>query len=119
VNVNDLEAAVRGHSIRNSKLLSSLSSRGIDLNTPRSVEHHFWAKTQRDAALLANELYKRGYLLLVLAPAAHREHSEYTWNVEAGFRDSAAHAGSEELVKDLIGLATSFNSRYDGWGTSI
>jgi regulator of RNase E activity RraB len=91
----------------------------VDLNAPRSIEHHFWAKTQRDAALLANELYKRGYLLLVLAPAARREDSVYTWNVEAGFRQSAEDAGSDDVSRELVLLAGSFNSRYDGWGTTI
>jgi regulator of RNase E activity RraB len=119
VNNNDAEAATHGHAVRNAALLANLTSRGVDLAAPRSVEHHFWSRTQRDAALLAHELYKRGYLLLVLAPAAHREGSEYEWNVEAGAKQSAAVAGSDATAQELVDLAMSLNSRYDGWGTAI
>lgn len=81
---DDLEAIVYGHESRNAELVTQLKSRGVDVQGPRSIEHHFWSKNQRDGALLAHELYKRGFLVLVLAPAAPRDGSEYTWNVEAG-----------------------------------
>lgn len=117
--MNDRNLALQGHAARNAELVTKLRNRGVDLQMPRSVEHHFWSKTQRDAAMLSNELYRRGFLLLVLAPAASREDSEYTWNVEAGFRDTIAHAASDDVARDLVDLAMSFNSRYDGWGTSV
>ena len=113
------DETVNGHSARNADLVRKLKDRGVDLETPRSIEHHFWSKTQRDAALLSNDLYKRGFLLLVLAPAARKEGSEYTWNVEAGFKETVQHAASDDVVRDLVDLAARFNSRYDGWGTSI
>jgi regulator of RNase E activity RraB len=117
--MNDRDVALRGHAARNAKLVIDLRSRSVDLQALRSIEHHFWSRTQRDAALLANELYRRGFLLLVLAPATPSEGSEYTWNVEAGFRDAIEHAASDEVAGDLVDLATSFNSRYDGWGTAV
>lgn len=117
--MNDRDLALQGHAARNAELATKLRSRGVDFQTLRSIEHHFWSKTQRDAALLSNELYRRGFLLLVLAPAAPRDGSEYTWNVEAGFRDTIEHAVSDDLARDLVDLAASFNSRYDGWGTAV
>ncbi len=116
---DDLDTLVRGHSLRNDELVRSLEVRGVDLKTPRSIEHHFWSKTQRDAALLANDLYKRGFMLLVLAPAARKDGSDYKWNVEAGVKDSVEHAVREDVVRDIVELATSRNSRYDGWGTTV
>jgi regulator of RNase E activity RraB len=115
----DIESFVRGHSTRNEELRDKLAKRGIDLKVPRSIEHHFWAKTKRDAALLGNELYKRGYLLLTLAPATVSEGHEHKWNIEAGSRDSVEHASSDDLANELVRLADAFNGRYDGWGTSI
>jgi regulator of RNase E activity RraB len=113
------DAAVLGHAARNAELLANLKSRGVNVGDPRSIEHHFWSKSQRDAALLANELYKRGFLLLVLAPATPKEGSDLKWNVEAGIRDSAENAASDDVARELVQLAASFNSRYDGWGTSV
>jgi regulator of RNase E activity RraB len=96
-----------------------VKARGVETRDAFNVEHHFWSKTQRDAALLANELYKRGFLLLVLAPATRASSSEYAWNVEAGTKDSIDHAASDDVASELVDLATLFNSRYDGWGTTI
>jgi hypothetical protein len=113
------DAAFHGHVARNAELLSRLKSREVDVKISRSIEHHFWSKSQRDAALLSNELYKRGFLLLVLAPAAPKEGSEFTWNVEAGVKDSIEHAASDEVARELLELAAAFHSRYDGWGSSV
>ena len=116
---DDTESIMRGHEARNAELVTQLKSRGVDLQGTRSIEHHFWSKTQRDAALLAHELYRRGFLILVLAPAAPREGSEYTWNVEAGLKDSIERTTSGEVARELVSLAASFNSKYDGWGTAV
>jgi regulator of RNase E activity RraB len=117
--MSDRDLTLQGHAARNAELLEMLRNRAVDLKAHRSIEHHFWSKSQRDAALLANELYRRGFLLLILARAAPREGSDYTWNVEAGFRDTIEHAASDAVARDLVDLATAFNSRYDGWGTSV
>ncbi|HEX2060279.1 MAG TPA: ribonuclease E inhibitor RraB [Thermoanaerobaculia bacterium] len=117
--MNDRDLALRGHAVRNAELVGKLRSRGVDLQAPRSIEHHFWSRSQRDAALLSHELYRRGFLILVLAPASPREGSEYTWNVEAGKQDTIEHTASDDLAGELFDLAASFNSRYDGWGTSV
>ena len=116
---SEVNTAVRGHVARGVELLGALRRRGVNLVELRSIEHHFWAKSQRDAALLAHALYKRDFLILVIAPASPREGSEYTWNVEAGIRDNIEHAAGEEVAKELVNLAVSFNSRYDGWGASV
>lgn len=113
------DASVRGHSARNVELIANLRSRGVDVGSPRSIEHHFWSRTQRDAALLSHELYRRGFFLLVLAPATPKVGSELKWNVEAGVKDTVEHAASDDVARELVEVAASFNSRYDGWGTSV
>ena len=58
-------------------------------------------------------------MLLVLAPAARKDGSDYTWNVEAGVKDSVEHVVKEDVVRQIVELAASWNSRYDGWGTTV
>ena len=42
---DDLDTLIHGHSLRNDELVKSLEGRGVDLKTPRSIEHYFWSKT--------------------------------------------------------------------------
>jgi regulator of RNase E activity RraB len=114
----EIQDSIRGHEVRNAELLRTIQKKGLNLDTIYFVEHHFWSNKQSDAALLAKELYGRGYLVLVIA-AVTADDGSRLWNVEAGrertFTDAAGHGTTEELVR----LAAKFDSIYDGWGVSI
>ena len=51
----DIEASFEGHAARNEELLKLLREKGVSVNKSRSVEHHFWASDQENAALLGQE----------------------------------------------------------------
>jgi regulator of RNase E activity RraB len=114
----DIQESMAGHAERNAELLGSLRSKGIRLNTPQSVEHHFWAEDQQGAALLAKELHGRGYLVLVIS-RADKEDGSKLWNVEAGIERTLAEAADPGVTEALVRLAARFNVTYDGWGASI
>jgi regulator of RNase E activity RraB len=107
-----------GHRARNAELLRALRDRGLSLDQPRAVEHHFWADKQEDAALLAKELYKKGYLILSISPTDLGDGPK-SWNVEAGVQQSPEIAASPELGAELVRLAAGLGCVYDGWGTSV
>ena len=110
--------ALEGHMKRNAALVKELHDRGADLTVPRSVEHHFWAKSQRDAAMFARELYSKGFLILVLARAQTSDPT-YSWNIEAGSQETIENVVSRSRCDELVRLAERWNARYDGWGTRI
>ena len=109
---------VLAHDTRNVGLLELLHKKGANIEESRSIECHFWAWSQKDAAHLAKELYGLGYLLLMLAPAAIEENPR-RWNIEAGVRTSPTQAARHEFSEKLVRLAAKYNCIYDGWGTSV
>lgn len=113
----DIQESIAGHTARNAALLADLRLRGVDLSRPQSVEHHFWAASQKSAAFLAKRLYELGYLILVISPTD--EQGSKVWNVEAGIQRTLADAGSEAVTEDLVRLAAQFDAIYDGWGANV
>jgi regulator of RNase E activity RraB len=114
----ELEEMISAHEERNKELLQTIRTKGVSVNEERSVEHHFWAHSQMEAALLAKELYEQGFLVLVISPVDTEDGSEL-WNVEAGLKQSPAIAASRRVSENLVRLATRFNSIYDGWGMNV
>jgi hypothetical protein len=80
---NEINGILRGHENRNEELLRTLQTKGVALDKGRSVEHHFWANSQREAARLARKLYERGFLVLAISPVSTEADSKL-WDVEAG-----------------------------------
>jgi len=115
---NEIEAIIRGHEKRNPALLRTLRAKGVALNEARAIDHHFWANSQNEAAMLAKELYDSGYLILAISPVATEDGSSL-WNVEAGVKQPATVAASKQLSEQLTRLAGRFDSVYDGWGTTV
>jgi regulator of RNase E activity RraB len=111
-----IQEGLAGHAARNAELLRNLRDKGVSLDAPQFVEHHFWAKGQRNAALLAKALYDRGYLVLVISP---EEDDSGLWDVEAGIEQSLAEAADPALTEELTRLAAQFDGVYDGWGVSV
>lgn len=115
----DFELTMRRHIARNAELIDRLAKRSVDLNLPRAIEHHFWAENHRRGVELANELYRLGFILLVLARVKTDDETRDLWNVEAERQQSINEAVSEETVSALIALTARFQCIYDGWGTRI
>ncbi len=114
----DIEASIEGHAARNMELLKLLREKGVSVNESRSVDHHFWANSQEDAALLAKRLYERGYLVLAINPLEDGNGPKL-WNVEARMERTPAEAASPALTEELVRLAAEYDSSHDGWGTEV
>jgi regulator of RNase E activity RraB len=114
----DRNSKLLAHAKRNRELVRVFTDKHVDLDTPRSVELHFWAWGQSNSALLAQELYKRGFMLLLLKPA-QLESDPQRWNIEAGTRSSISKVISDEFTGTLIDIASIFEAEYDGWGTAV
>jgi len=115
----DRRTKLDAHAERNKKLLEVFREKNVDLDESRSIEVHFWAWGQSSSARLAQELYKRGFIVLLLGPARNQQGDPNLWNVEAGTATTISRAVSAEFTETLTDLATSFEAEYDGWGTSV
>jgi regulator of RNase E activity RraB len=116
VDENEIAASVRANGTRNEALLVRFTEHGVSADDLLDAEVHFWAPSQRSAALLARELYSRGYLVLVLKPAAK---GDGLWNLEAGRKTRLLDMISATVTEDLVRTAAKFEATYDGWGASI
>ena len=114
----EIKGILRGHKDRNEELLRTLSTKGVALDKGRSVEHHFWANSQREAAMLAKKLYDRNFLVLAISPV-NTEDGSTVWNLEAGVEQAPSIAASQATTEELTRLAAEFDAVYDGWGTSV
>jgi len=114
----EIQASIKGHQKRNTELMKRLRAKGAILGEPRSIDLHFWAPSQKHAALLSRALYERGFLVLVLAPANSKEDPK-RWNIEAGVRQSINITIRKEFVEGMVRMASDFSSEFDGWGTSL
>lgn len=113
-----IATAVHEHQQRNHRIKLDLQQKGVDLNEPRPVDFHFWAWSQRDAAVLARSLYQMGFLIRLLAPA-QAESDPDRWSVEAGAKIPPIQVAGDELTEKLIRLAAEQDSDFDVWGTSV
>lgn len=118
----DREAAIResiaGHQARNAELALRLKEKGADMNRLYTIEHHFWASNQRDAAHLAKRLYEKGYLITAI-DRLERDAGSEVWNISTEIQRTPTEAISEELTGDLVRTAAEYAADYDGWGMSI
>jgi len=101
MNQRQINEIIKGHEQRNEELLRALQTKGIALDKGRSVEHHFWANNQREAALLAKELYGRGFIVLELTPV-NTEDGSTVWNVVAGVEQTPSVAASGTISEDSL-----------------
>jgi regulator of RNase E activity RraB len=110
--------SLEAHDRRNAALLADLRNRGVDVGRAHAVEHHFWAPDQRRGALLAQQLYQLGYLVLLLSPVEDEDGS-VVWNVEASIQSTLADAASQRVAESLVRLSAEFDATYDGWGVTV
>jgi len=109
---------INGHRERNRELRAKFEERNLDLDEPRPIEFHFWAWSQRDAAVLGSSLYQMGFLVRLLAPAP-AENDPDRWSVEAGTKIPLTQALGDELAEKLVKIAAAEDAVFDGWGTSV
>jgi hypothetical protein len=107
------------HRNRNLQLQAEFEKRQIDLNEHRPIDFHFWASTQRDAAVLARSLYQKGFLIRLISHTKNEDDDSERWSVEAGAKIPLAQALGDELSEELVRMAAHEDSIFDGWGTSI
>jgi regulator of RNase E activity RraB len=116
----DRQTKLNGHAERNKKLIEVFRSKNVDLNQSRSIDLHFWAWGQQNSVRLPHELYKRGFMVLMLGPARSQDQDDPDlWNVEAGTGATISHVVTEEFTATLTDLAAQFDAEYDGWGTAV
>jgi regulator of RNase E activity RraB len=118
MNSTSVMKAINGHRERNLSLRKDFEQKGVNLDEPRSIEFHFWAWTQRDAAVVAKALYKMGFFVTLIAPAPTDGDAE-RWSVETGAKIPLTQALGDDLTGKLVNLADAEDSVFDGWGTSI
>ena len=114
----EIKTAVERHLHRSQLLSTDLEQKGVDLNEPRPIDFHFWAWTQRDAAVLARSLYGMGFLVRLLSPSATEDDPD-RWAIEAGAKIAPFRASEFDLTEKLVRLAAEEDAVFDGWGTSV
>jgi hypothetical protein len=110
--------AIAEHSNRNQSLKLLFEKKGVSLDDPRPADFHFWAWSQRDAAIVAKSLYQMGFLIKLIAPAPI-ENDPDRWTVEAGIKIPLAEALGDGLTAKLVQLADEEDAVFDGWGAAI
>jgi regulator of RNase E activity RraB len=114
----EIKRTIREHNERNAALLREMTSKGIAIDREFSIEHHFWSGTQMKAAKLAQELYKRDFLVIAISRVNADNGSEW-WNVEAVKGRKIEDIVRSQITEELVRLAADYDSIYDGWGASI
>src|SRR5882724_5444416 len=93
--------AIRAHQNRNRALRHRFKRRKVSFDDPRPIDFHFWAWTQRDAAVVGRSLYQMGFLVRLLAPAP-AENDPDRWIIEAGARIPLIQATGDELIEKMV-----------------
>lgn len=114
---DEIQSAIAAHRTRNAELRERLMQNGVGLAERRPVDVHFWANDQHDAALLGRELFKKGFLIKLLAPTHDADDSR--WNVEAGALVPPEQILGDQLTEQLVRLAADCGAVYDGWATEL
>lgn len=115
---NEVQESLTKHRKRNEDLRQVLMRKGVNLTEQRPSDVHFWAWTQRDAAVLARELFKKGFLVKLLSPAPTPE-DEARWGIEAGALVVPDQILGDEFTEGMVRLAAQCDSIYDGWCTEV
>src|SRR5258708_4588319 len=113
-----IEETILAHEARNAALRRVLEEKRVDPTEARSIQCHFWTWSPVDAAALAADLRDRGFKILVQSPAALKDDPN-RWNVESEIQQTINLTTRREFIEELVRLASSRNSTFDGGGTLI
>lgn len=93
--------ALAGHLQRNALLKQALVDKNVDIDRQRPIDIHFWTPSQHDAAVLARELYKKGFLVKLIASSGDGNR----WSVEAGALIVPEEILGDEFTEAMVRLA--------------
>ena len=104
--------------MQNRKVLMQLEKNGDKMEVPREIDHFFYFKEAAQQQAFAKEAEDKGFKVRFnddeFVEDRKAEGKEYPYMVEATREDSPLDI--DDIVWDLLELASPFEGDYDGWG---
>ena len=104
--------------MQNRKVLMQLEKNGDKIEVPREIDHFFYFKEAAQQQAFAKEAEAKGFKVRFnddeFVEDRKAEGKEYPYMVEATREDSPLNI--DDIVWDLLELASPFEGNYDGWG---
>ena len=104
--------------MQNRKVLMQLEKNGDKMEVPREIDHFFYFKEATQQQAFAKEAETKGFKVRFnddeFVEDRKAEGKEYPYMVEATREDSPLDI--DDIVWDLLELASPFEGEYDGWG---
>ena len=104
--------------MQNRKLLMQLEKNGDKMEVPREIDHFIYFKEAAQQQAFAKEAEAKGFKVRFnddeFVEDRKAEGKEYPYMVEATREDSPLDI--DDIVWDLLELASPFEGDYDGWG---
>lgn len=104
--------------MQNRKVLMQLEKNGDKMEVPREIDHFFYFKEAAQQQAFAKEAEAKGFKVHFnddeFVEDRKAEGKEYPYMVEATREDSPL--AIDDIVWDLLELASPFEGNYDGWG---
>ena len=104
--------------MQNRKVLMQLEKNGDKMEVPREIDHFFYFKEAAQQQAFAKEAEAKGFKVRFnddeFVEDRKAEGKEYPYMVEATREDSPL--AIDDIVWDLLELASPFEGNYDGWG---
>ena len=104
--------------MQNRKVLMQLEKNGDKMEVPREIDHFFYFKEAAQQQAFAKEAEAKGFKVRFnndeFVEERKAEGKEYPYMVEATREDSPL--AIDDIVWDLLELASPFEGNYDGWG---
>ena len=104
--------------MQNRKVLMQLEKNGDKMEVPREIDHFIYFKEVAQQQAFAKEAEAKGFKVRFnddeFVEDRKAEEKEYPYMVEASREDSPLDI--DDIVWDLLELASPFEGDYDGWG---
>ena len=104
--------------MQNRKVLMQLEKNGDKMEVPREIDHFIYFKEAAQQQAFAKEAEAKGFKVRFnddeFVEERKAEGKEYPYMVEATREDSPL--AIDDIVWDLLELASPFEGNYDGWG---
>jgi len=104
--------------MQNRKVLMQLEKNGDKMEVPREIDHFIYFKEADQQQAFAKEAEAKGFKVRFnddeFVEERKAEGKEYPYMVEATREDSPL--AIDDIVWDLLELASPFEGNYDGWG---
>ena len=104
--------------MQNRKVLMQLEKNGDKMEVPREIDHFIYFKEAAQQQAFAKEAEAKGFKVRFnddeFVEERKAEGKEYPYMVEATREDSPLDI--DDIVWDLLELASPFEGNYDGWG---